>query len=268
MRIGQLTINNNSMMDYQSHLQNISTSSYHIEQAAKYFVSYPDQASVLIEEWYNYLQFSKGQQDGENQVIGLLALAQRVLDTMRDNALIKEQFKRTITKAFLYIVNQSFMPPTINSQIIKVIEKWAEIKLFTHEDIKSFYEIIDPTQKNNKEKHFPPPSYLVNLANAQKELNKKILNQQNVTSKLNEILQNPNSDKIIQYDILLADLQNANDSIKKHRELVLKEMYDELKELDKLHHKLVIDLKYISQKYDDLTTKKEQMEKQNVYYIV
>lgn len=48
------------------------------------------------------------------------------------------------------------------------------------------------------------------------------------------------------YDALLESYTKSVESVTKYRQLVIKDIIDELKELDKIHSKSIVDLKYIA----------------------
>lgn len=55
-----------------------------------------------------------------------------------------------------------------------------------------------------------------------------------------------------QFDQTFEQFQKATESVNKYRNIVLKDIMEILKDLEKVHYKSIIDLKYIVQRLDEL----------------
>ncbi|CAD8098018.1 unnamed protein product [Paramecium sonneborni] len=120
----------------------------------------------------------------------------------------------------------------------------------------------------NKEKsknQFAPPLFLINFAKNYKELQIRLQNANQYQMRLDELINCGAQEKLNLYDSLLDQYSKSVESVQKYRQLLIKDILDKLKELDKIHSKSIIDLKYLSQRVQELKNKKDRR-MQNEYY--
>ncbi|CAD8085542.1 unnamed protein product [Paramecium primaurelia] len=254
-------------------LNNIHLSQSHVDEAARFYIRHShDQKSQqsLCEEWCNYFHFAKGNVDGDKAIISLLYMAQRVIESVIKfegaYSLMSEVFKKQIYKAFVILKDYSWTQD-LKQQIKDLIKQWEEKQLFTKLEVQNILETIEPS-KMNKEKfknQFAPPFFLIEFAKNYRELQ---IRQQKVNEyqmRLDELINCGAQDKLNLYDSLLDQYSKSVESVQKYRQLVIKDVLDKLKELDKIHSKSIIDLKYLAIRVQELKNRKEKRI-QNEYY--
>ncbi|CAD8181709.1 unnamed protein product [Paramecium octaurelia] len=254
-------------------LNNIHLSQSHIDEAARFYVRHShDQKSQqsLCEEWSNHFHFAKGNVDGDKVIVSLLYMAQRVIESMikfeGTYYLMSEAFKKQIVKAFVILKDYNWTQD-LKQQIKDLIRQWEEKQLFNKSEVQNMLEIIEPT-KMSKEKmknQFAPPLFLIEFAKNYRELQ---IRQQKVNKfemSLDELINYGAQDKINLYNSLLDQYSQSVENLQKYRQLVIKDILDKLKELDKIHSKSIIDLKYLAMRVLELKRRREKRI-QNEYY--
>ncbi|CAD8053946.1 unnamed protein product [Paramecium sonneborni] len=266
-------MNEISIVSLSQLLNNIHLSQSHIDEAARFYIRHSnDQKSQqsLCEEWCNHFHFAKGNVDGDKVIISLLHMAQRVIESVIKfdgaYATMRDAFKKQIIKAFSILKDHN-SSQDLKSQIKDLLKQWEEKQIFSKSDISIMNETIDPNKvtKDKTKTQFAPPQYLINYAKNYKELQIRLQKMNEYQTKLDDLINTGAQDKLNLYDQLLDQYSKSVESVQKYRQLVIKDIVDELKELDKIHSKSIIDLKYIAQRVSDLKTKKEKRI-QNEYY--
>ncbi|CAD8046691.1 unnamed protein product [Paramecium sonneborni] len=266
-------MNEISIVSLSQLLNNIHLSQSHIDEAARFYIRHSnDQKSQqsLCEEWCNHFHFAKGNVDGDKVIISLLHMAQRVIESVIKfdgaYATMRDAFKKQIIKAFSILKDHN-SSQDLKSQVKDLLKQWEEKQIFSKSDISIMLETIDPNKitKDKTKTQFAPPQYLINYAKNYKELQIRLQKMNEYQTKLDDLINAGAQDKLNLYDQLLDQYSKSVESVQKYRQLVIKDIIDELKELDKIHSKSIIDLKYIAQRVSDLKTKKEKRI-QNEYY--
>ncbi|CAD8094465.1 unnamed protein product [Paramecium sonneborni] len=266
-------INEINIVSLSQLLNNVHLSQSHIDEAARFYIRHiHDQKSQqsLCEEWCNYFHFAKGNVDGDKVIISLLYMAQRVIESIIKfegaYASMTDAFKKQIIKAFLLLKDYNWTQD-LKQQVKDLVKQWEDKQLFTKIEVQNILEIIDPT-KMNKEKtknQFAPPLFLINFAKNYKELQIRLQNANQYQMRLDELINCGAQDKLNLYDSLLDQYSKSIESVQKYRQILIKDIIDKLKELDKIHSKSIIDLKYLSYRVQELKNKKDKRV-QNEYY--
>ncbi|CAK86364.1 unnamed protein product (macronuclear) [Paramecium tetraurelia] len=266
-------INTINIVSLSQLLNNIHLSQSHIDEAARFYIRHSnDQNSQqsLCEEWCNHFHFAKGNVDGDKVIVSLLYMAQRVVESVirfqGSYTSMSDALKKQMIKAF-GLLQDYYWTQELKSQVKDLIKQWDEKQLFTKPEVQSMLETIEPS-KTHKEKfknQFAPSLFLVNFAKNYKELQIRLQQTNEYQQRLDELINCGAQDKMNLYDSLLDQYSKSVENVLKYRKLVIKDILDKLKDLDKTHSKSLIDMKYLVLRIQDLKTRKEKRI-QNEYY--
>ncbi|CAD8078165.1 unnamed protein product [Paramecium primaurelia] len=266
-------INEINIVSLNQLLNNIHLSQSHIDEAARFYIRHcHDQNSQqsLCEEWSNHFHFAKGNVDGDKVIMSLLYMAQRVVESIiryqGSYTSMSDTLKRQIIKVLGQLQDYNWTKD-LKQQIKDLIKQWDEKQLFTKPEVQSMLETIEPskTYKEKLKNQFAPSFFLVNFAKNYKELQIHIQKTNEYQMRLDELINCGAQDKLNLYDSLLEQYSKSIENVLKYRKLVIKDIIDKLKELDKTHSKSLIDMKYLVLRVQDLKRRKDKRI-QNEYY--